>query len=171
MWICTSTHNVLHNYKILLSGFRGVALTRKTGLTDWLSDWLTDRLNDWLTEVSKTLYPPKLVAWGIINLISMHSMTDIHLGLFQQEYVSCDNYLLCILILTFTYSNIFSPVISMLSICLVTSLSFDMTDGTNSSTLLMKPGSTSTNWYVLNICIQQWPSLYGGNTADTPLNI
>ena len=29
-------------HEILLSGFRGVALTRKTGLTDWLTDWLTD---------------------------------------------------------------------------------------------------------------------------------
>ena len=28
--------------EILSSGFRGVALTRKTGLTDWLTDWLTD---------------------------------------------------------------------------------------------------------------------------------
>ena len=45
-------------YEILLSSFRGVALTRKTGLTDWLTDWLTDG--------SKTLYPPQLVAWGII---------------------------------------------------------------------------------------------------------
>ena len=45
--------------EILLSGFRGVALTRKTGLTDWLTDWLTDG--------SKTLYPPQLVAWGIIT--------------------------------------------------------------------------------------------------------
>ena len=35
--------------EILLSGFRGVALTRKTGLTDG----------------SKKLYPPQLVAWGI----------------------------------------------------------------------------------------------------------
>ena len=38
--------------EILLSRFRGVALTRKTGLTDG----------------SKTLYPPQLVAWGIIKL-------------------------------------------------------------------------------------------------------
>ena len=29
-------------HEILLSGFRGAALTRKTGLTDWLTDWLTD---------------------------------------------------------------------------------------------------------------------------------
>ena len=29
-------------HKILLGGFRGVALTRKTGLKDWLTDWLTD---------------------------------------------------------------------------------------------------------------------------------
>ena len=44
-------------HEILLSGFRGVALKRKTGLTDLLTDWLTDG--------SKTLYPPQLVAWGI----------------------------------------------------------------------------------------------------------
>ena len=42
--IYTSTHYVLHNYKvydILLGSFRGVALTRKTGLPDWLTDWWT----------------------------------------------------------------------------------------------------------------------------------
>ena len=44
-------------HEILLSGFRGVALTRKTGLTEGQTDWLTDR--------SKTLYPPQLVVWGI----------------------------------------------------------------------------------------------------------
>ena len=43
-------------HEILLSGFRVVALTRKT----WLTDWLTDG--------SKTLYPPQLVAWSIINI-------------------------------------------------------------------------------------------------------
>ena len=48
-------------HEILFSGSRGVALTRKTGLTDW---W-TDGLHDWLTDVSKTLYPPQLVALGI----------------------------------------------------------------------------------------------------------
>ena len=37
-------------YDILLCGFRGVALTRKTGLPDWLTDWLMYG--------SKTLYPP-----------------------------------------------------------------------------------------------------------------
>ena len=41
-------------HKILLSGFRGVVLTRKTGQTDWLTDG------------SKTLYPPQHVAWGIM---------------------------------------------------------------------------------------------------------
>ena len=35
--------------EILLSGFRGVVLTRRTGLADWLTDW------------AKTLYPPQLV--------------------------------------------------------------------------------------------------------------
>ena len=30
---------------------------------DWRTDWLTD----WLTDRSKTLYPPQLVAWGIIK--------------------------------------------------------------------------------------------------------
>ena len=39
-------------HEILLSGFRGVALTRKTGLMDG----------------SKTLYSPQIVAWGI-NII------------------------------------------------------------------------------------------------------
>ena len=45
-------------HEILSSSFRGVALTRKTGLTDWMTDILTNR--------SKTLYPPQLVGWGII---------------------------------------------------------------------------------------------------------
>ena len=49
--ICFITSNF---YEILLSGFRGVALTRKTGLTNWRTDWLTD----WRTDGSKTLYPP-----------------------------------------------------------------------------------------------------------------
>ena len=44
-------------HEILLSGFRGVALTRKTGLTDWLTNWQTD----WLTDGSKTLYPTQHV--------------------------------------------------------------------------------------------------------------
>ena len=51
-------YTFLHNYKfheILLSGFRGVAVTRKIGLTDWLTDG------------PKTLYPPQLVA-GDINI-------------------------------------------------------------------------------------------------------
>ena len=39
-------------HEILLSGFRGVALTKK---------------NPGLTDGSKTLYPPQLVAWGIIT--------------------------------------------------------------------------------------------------------
>ena len=30
-------------HQILFSGFRWVALTRKTGLTDWVTDWLTNR--------------------------------------------------------------------------------------------------------------------------------
>ena len=60
LWICTSTYMyyVLLNYKIykiLLSGLRGVALTRKTELTDWLTDG------------SKTLYPPQLVGLGTIT--------------------------------------------------------------------------------------------------------
>ena len=38
--------------EILLSGFKWVGLTRKTGLMDG----------------SKTLYPPQLIAWGAINL-------------------------------------------------------------------------------------------------------
>ena len=52
-------------YEILLSGFRGVWLTRKTGRTDGRTDGLTDWLTDWRTDGSKTLYPPQLVAWGI----------------------------------------------------------------------------------------------------------
>ena len=51
-------------HEILLSGFRGVALTRKTGLTDWLTDGRV-----------KTLYPPQLVAWGIIKR-SINLMED-----------------------------------------------------------------------------------------------
>ena len=48
-------------HEILLSGFRGVALTKKTTerLTGWRTDWLTDRLR------AKTLYPPWLVACRI----------------------------------------------------------------------------------------------------------
>ena len=34
---------------------------RTDGLTDWPTDWLTDG--------SKTLYPPQLVPWGIINTV------------------------------------------------------------------------------------------------------
>ena len=62
LWICASTHYVLHNYKVSLNSverFRGVVLARKTGLMDWLTDCLTDG--------SKSLYPPQLVAWGIKN--------------------------------------------------------------------------------------------------------
>ena len=43
--------------EILLSGFRGVALTRKIRLTDWRTDG------------SNTLYPPQLVAWGITIVV------------------------------------------------------------------------------------------------------
>ena len=39
-------------HEILLSGFRGVVLKKKTGLTD----------------ETKTIYPPQLVAWGTIRL-------------------------------------------------------------------------------------------------------
>ena len=39
---------------ILLSGFRGVALRKKTGLTDWQTG-------------QKHYTPPQLVAWGIIR--------------------------------------------------------------------------------------------------------
>ena len=56
-------------HEILLRGFRGVALTRKTGLTDWLTDWLTDR--------SKTLYPSQLVAWGIKRFFTKRLRWDI----------------------------------------------------------------------------------------------
>ena len=46
--------------EILLSSFRGVALTIKKR-TNGLTDWLKDR--------SKTLNPSQLVAWGIINVM------------------------------------------------------------------------------------------------------
>ena len=52
--------------EILLSGFRGVALTRKQ---DWLTDWLTDG--------SKTLYPPQLIAWGIIRIFVENFRYDV----------------------------------------------------------------------------------------------
>ena len=42
-------------HEIQLSGFRGVPLTRKTGLTDWLTD---GRIKNILI-----LYLPKLVGW------------------------------------------------------------------------------------------------------------
>ena len=60
--VCPSTKF----HEILLSGFRGVALTRKTGLTDWLTDWLTYWLTDWLTDETKSIFPPQLRAWGKI---------------------------------------------------------------------------------------------------------
>ena len=64
-------------YKILLSSFREVALTRKTGLTDWLTDWLTDG--------SKTLYPPQLVAWGIINT-NLGKLTEVSCKTYNHKY-------------------------------------------------------------------------------------
>ena len=51
LWICTSTHMPFITKKfheILLSGFRRVALTRKTGLTDWLTDWRTGQKHNTL---------------------------------------------------------------------------------------------------------------------------
>ena len=56
---------------ILLSGFRGVELTRKTELTDWL----TDR--------PKTLHPLQLVAWGIIIGFQKE---PTHVALIQLRY-------------------------------------------------------------------------------------
>ena len=53
-------------HEILLSGFRGVALTRKTGLMDRLTDG------------SKTLYPPQLVAWGIIIFVQIKTFHQVH---------------------------------------------------------------------------------------------
>ena len=64
--------------KILLSGFKGVALTRKTGLTDWLTDG------------SKTLYPPQLIASGIVirNLqLDVLSLTGWHLSFWSMVYI------------------------------------------------------------------------------------
>ena len=66
-------------HEILLIGFRGVALTRKTGLMDWLTDRLTDWPDwqtDWLTDGSKTLHPPQLVAWGIITCKKQQHVHD-----------------------------------------------------------------------------------------------
>ena len=45
----------------ILSGFRGVALTKKKG---WGTGGLTGALTDRRTYGSKTLYPPQLIAWG-----------------------------------------------------------------------------------------------------------
>ena len=39
---------------------------------DWRTDLLTNRQTDWLTDGSKTLYPPQLVARGIIILSGHH---------------------------------------------------------------------------------------------------
>ena len=39
------THQEYELYEIQLSGFRGVPLTRKTGLTDWLTDGRTDQIH------------------------------------------------------------------------------------------------------------------------------
>ena len=66
LWICTSTHYVLHYYK--LSGnsveqFQRSCADKKNR---------TDILTDWLTDGSKTLYPLQLVAWGIIKSMVYH---------------------------------------------------------------------------------------------------
>ena len=59
LWICTSTHYVLHYHKVSRNSverFQRSCVDKKNrtdGLTDWLSDWLTDG--------SKSLYPPQLV--------------------------------------------------------------------------------------------------------------
>ena len=50
--------------EIQLSVFRGVALTRKTGLTDWLTDWLTD---GWV----KNWIPPAAHCVGHNNAINV----------------------------------------------------------------------------------------------------
>ena len=59
LWICASTHYVLHNYKVSGNSVEPFqkSCANKKNRTDWLTDWLTDG--------SKTLYPPQLVAWGI----------------------------------------------------------------------------------------------------------
>ena len=59
LWICASTHYVLHNYTVsgnCVERFQRSCADKKNR-TDGLTDWLTDR--------SKTLYPPQLVVGGI----------------------------------------------------------------------------------------------------------
>ena len=54
------THYVFHNYKVSgnsVERFQRSCANKKNR---------TDGLTDWLTDGSKTLYPPQLVAWGII---------------------------------------------------------------------------------------------------------
>ena len=59
LWICASTHYVLHNYKVSGNSVKRFqrSCANKKNRTDGLTDWLTDG--------SKTLFPPQLVAWGI----------------------------------------------------------------------------------------------------------
>ena len=64
LWICTSSHYVLHIYKVSQNSVERFqrSCANKKNRTDGQTDWLTDG--------SKTLYPPQLVAWGIINSMS-----------------------------------------------------------------------------------------------------
>ena len=70
-WICSSTHYVLHNYKVSPNSVERFqrSCADKKNRTDRLTDWLTD----WLMDGSKTFYPLQLVAWGIINLFYLLS--------------------------------------------------------------------------------------------------
>ena len=64
LWICASTHYVLHYYKVSRNSVE--RFQRSCGNKKNRTDWLTDG--------SKTLYPPQLVAWGIINIIKEETM-------------------------------------------------------------------------------------------------
>ena len=90
LWICTSTHYVLHYYKVSgnsVERFQRSCADKLFGVVSFIlkfcwavseqlrkqekQDWLTDWMTDWLTDGSKTLYPAQLVAWGIINLLDL----------------------------------------------------------------------------------------------------
>ena len=74
-------------HEILLSGFWGVALTRKTWLTNWLTYCMKDWQTDWLTDGLKTLYPPQLVAWGIqmyvIKPIAINCLSELNVVMYS----------------------------------------------------------------------------------------
>ena len=60
LWICASIHYVFHHYKVSWNSverFQRSCADKKNR---------TNGLTDRLTDGSKTLYPPQLVAWGIM---------------------------------------------------------------------------------------------------------